>query len=233
MAKKKLSPIEQFVSNHPEWKRFADLIALPPTAAEIAEEFPDADPEVLRRCFETHSIGTANATRGAVYVRGRREGETDRWVAMVALQVGPVLKTEATYFAGHKTMGHLLSDKEIAIYRKLSKDKFNFIPGPGYIYNSNIASTPGDPDGWMPPTDARTHVRKVAEKRGVALIREDGAEIVKARAPDVDPYESAPAMAPDLVRANVRRMVKKDPSLRKKRPQELREMAMAKHGPVS
>lgn len=228
----KQRPIDRFLQKHPDWDGFEDLIALPPTAREIEEQYPDTNREVLLRCLETHTVGTAGATRGAVYVRGRMLGEDPVFLTMTTLQSGPVIKTEATYLAGRKTVADDLGDAQMGMYRRLAK-RYGFTPGPNDIYNPNLARRPGDPDAWMPPTNARSHVRNVCLKRGDALIREDGAEIVKPRSPDRDPYEKAPALAPDLVNANARRMLRKDPSLRKKKPQEIREMVLAKHGQQS
>lgn len=228
MTKNKLSRLEQFLNEHPDLRIGADVIVLPPSAAEILKEFPDADSEVLSRCDEPHSIGGGAVTRGAMYVICRRD--KNEFSAMVALQRGPALKTDVAYYAGRKRPGDEMSDAQLKAYLHLTK-RHGFTPGPSDIYNPMIARMPGDPEAWIPSSGGRDYVKKLAQKRGVALHGSDGSEIVQAREPEHEPFANAPKLAPDLIRANARRMIRKDPALRTKKPQELREMVLAKHGP--
>lgn len=222
--------LDEFIAANPEWEPFADLIAWPPSAADIIAEHPDAEGcELLSQPdFYLGSFVTAYA----LYHRIRLQGENHKFAEMVALASPPRIMTDAVYNEGRKMLGDQMTPAMLKHYLLLSKRK-GFTPNPNSQYNPTLARFPGDPEAYIPHEGARDYVKKLARKRGLPLHGSGGEEIVAGREPEHEPFANAPKMAPDLIRSNARRMLKENPALRKKKPQEIREMVLAKHGPRS
>lgn len=215
--------LDQFFTDNPEWRPFADILAVPPTAEEIREEFPDADREVLEKCMS----GTQVAV-GSLYVRMRREGSDDRWAAMLALRQFPGVETTDTFWAGRKHFSEVYGEEYAnGVRTLLAKRGVNLKAGDEYC--PELARFKGDPQAVLPFDGARDRIRKVAERLGTGC---EGAVSVKARGPDVDPDSKTVPLAEDLIRANARRMIAKNPDLQRLSRRELRQAVLAKHGPT-
>src|SRR5687768_8456931 len=65
--------LERFFRDNGDWCAYADLVAFHPLAEEIMTEYHGCSPEVLARCMEMVSEGGGYVSRGAIYVRVRRE----------------------------------------------------------------------------------------------------------------------------------------------------------------
>lgn len=219
--------IEAFFADNPEWRAQADLIVVPPKAADIIAEFPDAEGCDLLKQPDRWTAD--RVTMYAHYLRIRREGETHRWAEMLAMGAPPRIMTDAVYFAGHA--GRVEDMHPIQARAMLTAaHRQGFKPGPNDVYCPSIATSPGDPLAWVPPTGGRAHIRRVCEMRGMGC---EGSVSVKAREPEHDPHEHATKMAPDVIRDNAVRMIEANPALKSKRREEIRDMVLANHGPSS
>jgi hypothetical protein len=222
MARQKEMTLDQFFIDNPEWRPYADLVAVPPTSQEIQKEFPDADPEVCARCFG----GDGLVSVGALYVRIRREGAKDRFAAMLALQEAPRIMTDAVFFEGAKRPGDEFDDQYLGILMKSAKRQ-GFVPPPGARYFPSLARFRGDKEAWVGQGDGRGYIKQLCEKRGWAV---EGAVSAQHREPERDPLEKAPRMAESLIRENAQRMVKQNPELKRLSRRDLRQHVLDKHG---
>lgn len=221
MSKPCHNELDTFFADNPEWRPYADLVVVPPSAEEIREEFPDADREVLDR-----AQGGGRIAVGTLYVRMRREGSDDRFAAMLALQQPPRGETSDSFWAGRKHFSRVYGEEYAnKIKGMLAKRGVNLKPGDEYM--PELARFRGDPEAVVPFGGARSYMRKLCEKRGWAC---EGAVNVEHRQPERDPLESAPRLAEDLIRDNARRMVAKDPSLKRLGKRELRQAVIERHG---
>jgi putative FmdB family regulatory protein len=109
-------------------------------------------------------------------------------------------------------------------YRINEARKAGYNPSPNDSYDPTLAGYPGDPDGFIPHDDPAGHIRRVCAKRGVGC----DTDIVKVSAPMRDPGPPAP-LAEDLVRDLAIEKIKKNPDLKRKTKNELREMVRAEH----
>ena len=96
--------IEDYLRDNPDWRKYVDLLVVPPEPGEIEAEFPKCDLAVLTNC------DSGFPSVGALYVRIRREGSTDRFAAMLALQQAPRIMTDSVFFEGMKRLGDTFDD---------------------------------------------------------------------------------------------------------------------------
>lgn len=128
--------------------------------------------------------------------------------------------TDKTFFQG-KCNGHNVGDvvkkRDYEIARKYGVDTS------GKLYVSAVADQrgPADPRAWVSGMD---DLKRVVKKRGITC---EG--IVTNKGPEVEPNKPV-ALADDIVERVIKREVKANPNLAKKKKQELREMVIEKHG---
>lgn len=215
---------EQWFDEHPEWDADSDLIVWPPGPEAVLEEFPDADEHLVGLAGE---LVKPRINRGAVYMRCRRAGESDRMAAMLALQRGPVISTDDTFFQGQGMLAdQFRSEAEMTGYLKMSA-KQGFTPPAGAVYFPNLARSPGDPQAYVTRAMGKSYIKKLLEKRGWSS---DGAIKTKGRQPEKDPREGGVPLAKDLVNEYAEKAVNRDPSMKLLSRAELREAVIAKHG---
>ena len=216
----------EFVANNPEWQANADLIYVPPTWDEIAESYEDASTDVLDRCMEF--IGPM-VTRGAMYIRLRKEGNSHNWAAMCALQKGPALSTDDTFFQGSKPLyDQFESQKHLDGYLKESA-KRGFVPNKNAVYFPGIARFRGDPEAYVTRAQGRTYIKGLLERRGWAC---EGAVKTAHRQPEDDPLaaRNCVRLADNIIIDRAKTMQKQDPSVKRMSRQALREKIIAEHG---
>ncbi len=219
--------IETYLKNNPQQRRYADLLVMPPTADEIRAEFPDADKDLIERCDGAISDEGFLLSRGAFYVILRRQGECDRVAAMLALQRPARGQTNDTFWGGRKHFSEVYGEEYANQIRKgLARQGINLKAGDEYM--PELARFRCDPEAVVPFGGGRSYIKSICEKRGWAC---EGAENVEHREPDEDPWATHTPLGEDIIRTNIQRMVKKDPSLKRKSRSELREAVLAKHGP--
>lgn len=221
---------ERWFSDNPDWRAYADLACFPPLPEEIMTEFHDASPEVLSRCREMVTEGGGWVSRGAIYVRVRREGEergnnADRWACMLALNAFPGINTTDSFWAGRKPWHEVFGERYAnRVKSELARKGVNITAGQEYM--PELARYVGDPEAVVPFNGARSYMKKLCEKRGWAI---NGATTVDHREPDSDPYESAPPLAEDIIREKGRQMVQKGQFKGKDR-KALREAVIERFG---
>lgn len=231
--------LDEFFQDNPDWRPHADMVAYPPLPEELMKEYPNVSSEVLARCMEFVKEGGGYVTRGAIYVRVRREGEehgenADRWATMLCLNAPPGMHTTDSFWAGRKPWYEVYGDPDNKtnntyvnqVRRELAKRGVNL--GSRDEYMPELARFVGDPEAVVKFDGARSYIKNLCEKRGWAC---EGAVNVDHRQPDSDPYESATPLAEDLIRQKGKQMVQKDPSLKKLPRRELREKVLEKFGP--
>lgn len=226
--------IKTFLQDNPDWHPYADLVVRPPLPEELSGWWPDVSNEILSRSHEMVREGGGFVSRGAIYVRVRRESEKEetrgtanKWATMLALQAPPGLKTSTNFASGYKPWHEIMDQRYVAtIKAKLQSKGVELTSRTEYM--PELARFPGDPEAVLPPGRERDHIKKICESRGWAC--HDAVEC-EHRPPEQDPHTSGPPMAEDLVRQHARRMVHQDPSMRKLSRQELREAVIEKHGP--
>jgi hypothetical protein len=215
--------LDKFFFDHEDWRPYADLVAMPPTRDELAEEFPDAHTDVLAAC----EYGDGQITIGALYVRIRREGNGDRFAAMLALQQAPRIMTDSVFFEGQKRLGDTFDEQYL---KKITQAAIRngYRPNPTDMYQPGLARFRGDPEAFVPASGGRGYIKRLCEKRGWAC---EGAVSAEHRQPDRDPMESCVPMAESLIRENAQRMVQANPDLKRLNKRELRERVLQQHGP--
>jgi len=200
--------LEKFFRDNPDWCGYADLVAFPPLVEEIMEEFHDVSPEVLARCMEMVTEGGSYVSRGAIYVRVRREDKMasgDRWATMLSLNAPPGLKTTDTFWAGRKPWHQVFDPRYVeTIKKKLAAQGVDIT---NKEYMPELARYQADPEAVVPFEGARSYIKNLCQKRGWQC---DGAVTVDHRDPDEDPYETAVPLADDIIRKKGRMMLQKD-----------------------
>lgn len=229
--------LEQYLTENPAQRRYADLLVYPPDADEIREEFPDADGDVLDRCMQGINDGGFVLSRGAMYVISRRNGQSDREACIVALQRAPIGQTNDTFWGGRKHFSEVFGENYAnAVRAGLARKGINLTAGQEYmpeLVRPNMGFGPHnpDPEAVVPFGGGRSYIKSVLEKRGWA--GEIGGSEVQHREPESDPWDNRVPVAEDIVQREIKRMVKEDPGLKKKKRAELREQVIARHGPSS
>ena len=221
--------IEKFLLSHPEWLPYADLVVVPPDAAETVEEFPEASGSDL--LHDPGAMSTYGVTKLALYVRLRREGQAHRFAEMVAAQHAPSCNTDDTFFAGLPRLAEQMPERQLNTLLANAK-KHGYTPPADAVYQSGLARFPGDPEAFVTRSMGRGYIKRLCEKRGWAC---DGAVKVKAREPDSDPLadDKCVPLADDLVRSNAAKMIKKNPDLGRLTKAEMRKRVIQKYGPSS
>ncbi len=230
-----------FFKDNEDWLPYSDLVVMPPSKEEIAKEFKrgGVSKEVLDRCLEVVSEGGGMVTRGAIYVRIRREEkrvyDADRWATMLCLQSPPGLQTTDTFWAGRKTwVEHYGEEYANNIKSQFAKKGINITANQEYmpeLVRPGFGPHNPDPEAIMPFDGARSRIKKLCEDRGWAA---EGAVNVKHRQPEEDPLadENCVPMGEDLIRAKGRIALQDNPDAFKgMKRAEVRDTILAKHGP--
>lgn len=171
-------------------------------------------------------VRAAGPTAVKIYRKSIRQGNTPRFAEMVALRTPGGAVTDCSFLANRGTLGSQFAGDEQVLDQVVSNaKKAGYNPNANDVYLSQLASFPGDPKAFVPATGGRGHVQKVCEERGWAC---EGSVKVKAREPE-KPVENV-KLGTDLVESNVKKMVEKNPDLKRVNKRELRAEAIAKHG---
>lgn len=219
--------LDNWFTENPDWRPFADLVVYPLTPPELQYEFPDISQGVVDRCYELLNHGGLEITVSALYTKIRRCGASEQLAAMLALQSPPRLKSNVTFLTGRKPWYEHADARYVEKIKTILKSKGVAIT-PRMEYMPELARFPGDPEAVLPHGQERDHIKKICETRGWAC---EGAVECKHREPERDPHESAPKMAEDLIRNKARLLASSDPSFKRKSRQEQRAAVLAKFGP--
>lgn len=223
--------LDDFFKENPDWRKFADLVAAPPTADELLEWYPEISPEALARCEEWVNDCGCAITRGALYVRVRREDGRygDKWATMLCLQAPPGVQTNDTFWGGRKHFSEVYGTEYADMIRaKLARRGVAL--GYGDEYMPELARFQGDPEAIVKFGSGRGYIKKLCEKRGWGI---NGAVNVNCREPERDELaqENCIPMGEDIIRQKARMLIKQNPELKKLPKKALRERVLAKFGP--
>jgi hypothetical protein len=159
----------------------------------------------------------------AIYQEAIANGCTERLAEMLACRKAPGGVTDVALLAGFN------NGDETPKLRARAKQNYGFTPGPSDVYVPSMnpyGTLPGHPAAWLPPGNARGHVKKVCEKMGA------GCEAVKVQRREVEPPKPV-KLADSIVKRLVKQKVKQNPALALKPVQELKAMVIDQHGPKS
>lgn len=156
-------------------------------------------------------------------------GESHRLATMLALQQAPRVLTDAVFLAGFGTLDKQVKSDEQCNWLVSRAKAQGYDVGPNHVYNPHLARFTGDGEAFIPPSDARGHVQKICEKRGLEC---NGAVNVKAvqRDPQPQPKSKGKRLASNIVDRIEQRMLTENPDLKHKNRRELRESIVDKHG---
>jgi hypothetical protein len=232
MTKKKpvTQPFEEWLADHDEWRQCPDLIVSPPTVEEIETDFPEVDAsEFFTDSGQPFLMKNSEwITAIAHYARMRQNGQKHVFAAMCAQERGPALMTDATFFEGNKRLGDNFDAGYLNTILTSAKHNHNFTPGPYDQYHPGLARFRGDPEAFVPPTGGRGYIKKLCETRGWAV---EGAVNLEAREPEADPFDTAPALAPDLIARNAANFAATKPDEASKMTRtQLRNHMIENHG---
>ena len=221
------SEIAEWFSMHEEWRKYADLCLLPPTANEAVEEFPEMEGSELLR--DEYAMTSYGVTRLSLYLKMRRENQSHRFSEMVSTQRPPRLMTDSVFFSGMKPWRDEMTPSHADFIYKQARSR-GFEPPGDAVYQSALARFPGDPEAFLTRTMGRGYIKDVCARRGWGC---EGAVNATTREPEKDHLadENCVPLAEDLVQKNISRMVKNNPTLGKLNKSELRHKVLAKHGP--
>jgi hypothetical protein len=216
--------LDQWFSQNEDWRPYADLVVLPPLPEELMRLYHDVSPEVLARCGELVSENGGAVTRGAIYVRVRREDKNsgDRWATMLCLQAPPGINTSDTFWAGRKSWVDVFGEGYAnRVKAGLAKKGINLLPGQEYmpeLVRPGYGPHNPDPQAVVPFGGARSYIKRLCDSRGWSA---EGAVTVKGREPESDPHTPG-ELGDDIVRQKAVQMIEKDPSLKKLTRRDIR-----------
>jgi hypothetical protein len=161
------------------------------------------------------------------YLKCRSEGTSHSLALMFATRRAPLTKgTDSVFMAGmeYRQAEEFNNGVPTAptLYRRVAKQAG--VSTKGKVYKSSLALYPGDPRAWV---DGLGDVKKLADERGCDV---DGAVTVRAakkRPWDRKDYRVADSIVDRLAKEAVVR----DPSLKEKPKEEVREMVREKATP--
>lgn len=217
---------ETFFECHPEMRRFADVIILPPTIGEVVAEYPDAadDSELCERGMEMVKDWLS---RFGLYVISRRQGNSHRFAVTVAMQKYPMGMTDDVFWGGRPHFADVYGEEYFHQVKSLLAQR-------GVTLNSQdeylpeLAQYKGDPKAVVTRSQGRAYIRRRCEELGVAC---HGAVEVESRPPEQDPFTSGVPLGEDLIAAEATRYVRDVPGADKMSRGELRAAILKNHGP--
>jgi hypothetical protein len=170
-----------------------------------------------------------NAAYDQIYAEAIKNGASETFADMLASRQPPGGMTDNVAVAGIGKLGDQFKGKrgEIQLNKIIASAKrHGYTPNPNDIYQPGLAQFAGDPKAFIPSgAGYRSHIKKICEANDLAC---EGTVNVKRRQ-----YRDAPKQIPlaeKLIRELTPKVLAKDPALARKKPQEIREAVIAKHG---
>ena len=155
----------------------------------------------------------------AIYKQALKNGCTPRMAELLASRKCPALDTDKAFFNRFGNLGD--ENDEVYLNRITSNaQREGYTPSLGDVYAPGLADYPGDPKAFLSRSMGRRAIKEHMDR-------------IK-RGPDSDPFEksSRVPLAEDIVQEHISQMVAEDPGIvQRRKPSELREEVIAKHGP--
>lgn len=156
----------------------------------------------------------------------RRKGTSHNMAVIFALRHPPGALTDREFLAGRGTLAQQFEGEEHNLNKLVAESKRNGrTPSPNDVYLPTLANYPGDPLAFVPPDDARGHVKRVCEARG-----DECRGMVKVKAGPPKEPEPGPPIAQDIIDSEVSSQIRAQPELAGKR-KELAEQFIEQHAP--
>lgn len=155
------------------------------------------------------------------YIKCRDEGTGHKLAMMFATQQTPYIKSDCTFLHGHCNGNQFEKNPEQGDFIQ-SVAKEEGVDTTGAVYMGGLAEYPGDPRAWV---RSRDDVRRICTERGWDC---DGSVTVRAAHKDHAP---GPAVADDIVDAEVHKMILDSPEPIKESIPELREKVLEARRP--
>lgn len=160
-----------------------------------------------------------------IYVESIRKGNKPSMAEMFACRTPAVLQgTDTQWLAGRGGLRKQFDDDDRYIRMVAERQKaMGHQVRENDVYLPTLAQYPGDPRAFV---SSRGEAVKYAEEIGVGLDL-DGKQVVKPREADEDPFESAPALCPQIAHEEAVKLQQSDPALS---IQDATAIAVEKHG---
>lgn len=165
-----------------------------------------------------------------IYAEAISHGASPLFADMLASRSPPGGMTDSVAVSGIGTLANQFQGKrgEIQLQKIIAAaKKRGYTPNPNDIYQPGLASSVGDPLAFCPSgAGYRHHVKKVCELRGVVPLEAD----IKVNRRQYREEPKSVPLAEKLIREYTPKVLEADPALQRKKPQEVREAVIAKHG---
>jgi len=134
------------------------------------------------------------------------------------------VRTSTRYLSRFGTLADQFGQDTAGLARRVAiARKAGGRPSYNDVYDPTLATYPGDPDGFIPSTDAKGHVKRVLAKRGVGC---KGGICPTPTGPGREPPQIP--LAEDIIQDEMARQIKRDPGLAANK-QKLREEILDRH----
>jgi hypothetical protein len=160
----------------------------------------------------------------AIYDAAIAQGTSPRLAELLASRRVLTGMTDKQYFAKFKRLGDELGGEHLSSVVNGAK-QHGYTPSESDVYFPNLAQFPGDPEAFVSPAEGRAKIEKVANKRGMVRDKGAGRSVMKFeyRQPERNPLDGPPTIAEDIVRREIRDIVRQDPEAAKEPVAKLRE----------
>lgn len=161
-----------------------------------------------------------------VYAAAIANGSSPAFADMLASRQAPQAGGgDTTYFKGRGTLAQQFEgvEDQLDYLTKTAKRK-GYSPGVNDVYESALASFPGDPAAFVPPSGGVTHIKNVCEERNLSC---SGA--FKRTSVKHDPVDDKPFIDKKIYKRLAKKMVSENPELSKKGRREVKEAVYNKH----
>ena len=183
----------------------------------------DADLNATRERLDVLAL---NPDGQAHYAECIRDGCNHHWAMILARRTFPGVRTDSQFFAGIGTLEKQFKGDPEGLQRVVQAARSKgYNPSPHDLYDPGMCRSEvgmGDPEAFVSQRDGRGEVQRRLKKRGWGSDRMGVKGEQREPKPDV-------ALAPDIVERLAIEAATRDPSLRTKKKQEIREMIVEKH----
>ncbi len=166
-----------------------------------------------------------NSSYDEVYAAAIASGSSPAFADMLASRKAPEIGGgDTAYMKGRGTLATQFEgcEQQLDYLTKTAKRK-GYNPGINDIYEASLASFPGDPAAFVPPSGGLNHIKHVCEDKDISC---DGAFKRKRSIKDPD---NKPFIDKKIYKRLAKKMVSEDPGLAAKPRREVKEAVYDKH----
>lgn len=169
----------------------------------------------------------------AIYDQAIATGCAPKFAELLASRRVNLVGTDKQFRASHKRFGDDLAPEHAAkVARQLRRNGVEV--DSNTVYLPDMAQFEGDPRAAFRPSDGKGEIVRRCEQMGAKRDLSAGRSTMKFEweKPAVDPLESAPPVADDLVMREIRDMVRADPAVAHEPLAKLKASVIKKRGPA-